>query len=44
MDTSENQNPIFPKVEKAPADYFTGAAWVKMLVPDSDQLNSQEEL
>jgi len=24
MNTSENQNTIFPKGEKAPADYFTG--------------------
>jgi quercetin dioxygenase-like cupin family protein len=34
MNTSENQNTIFPKGEKAPVDYFTGTVWVKMLVPN----------
>lgn len=33
MNNSENQNIIFLKGEKAPADYFTGTAWVKNLVP-----------
>ncbi|MBA3648068.1 MAG: cupin domain-containing protein [Chitinophagales bacterium] len=32
MDTSENQNIIFPKGERAPADYFNGIAWVNILV------------
>jgi quercetin dioxygenase-like cupin family protein len=34
MNIPENKNTIFPKGEKAPADYFTGTAWVKMLVPN----------
>jgi hypothetical protein len=29
MITSENQDQIFPKGDKAPAEYFTGTAWVK---------------
>jgi len=33
MNTIENQNAIFPKGEKASADYFTGTAWLTMLVP-----------
>ncbi len=33
MNTSEDQNDIFPKGEKANADYFTGTAWVNILVP-----------
>ena len=40
MDTSENQNNIFPKGEKASADYFVGTAWVKILVPADDTLNT----
>jgi len=32
MSTSENQNAIFQKGERASADYFTGTAWVKILV------------
>jgi quercetin dioxygenase-like cupin family protein len=31
MNISENQSVIFPKGERAPADYFTGNAWVKVL-------------
>ncbi|MFI5153806.1 MAG: cupin domain-containing protein [Chitinophagales bacterium] len=38
---AENNNPIFPKGEKAPAEYFTGTAWVKMLVPDDRTLDCQ---
>jgi len=41
MNTSENENTIFPKGEKAPADYFTGTAWVKMLVPNDATFNCQ---
>ena len=41
MNTSENQSAIFPKGEKAPADYFTGATWVKLLVPNDAMLNCQ---
>jgi 4-carboxymuconolactone decarboxylase len=36
MNTSENQNAIFPKGEKTPADYFTGTAWLKVLVPKDE--------
>jgi quercetin dioxygenase-like cupin family protein len=39
MKTSENQNSIFLKGEKAPADYFTGTAWIKTLVPDDRTFN-----
>ena len=41
MKTSENQlNEIFPKGDPASADYFTGKAWVKMLVPNDPVLNT----
>ncbi len=40
MNTSENKGAIFPKGEKAPADYFTGTAWVKNLVPSDDTFNT----
>jgi len=39
MQTSETQNVIFAKGEKAPADYFTGNAWVKTLVPKGTAFN-----
>ncbi|MDR2237923.1 MAG: cupin domain-containing protein [Chryseobacterium sp.] len=33
---------IFPKGEKAPADYFSGGtAWVHIVKPDADELNCQ---
>lgn len=38
---SKNQNAIFPRGEKAPADYFTGVAWVQLLVPNNPALNCQ---
>jgi len=41
MDTSENKNAIFAKGEKAPADYFTGLAMVKNLVPNDATFNCQ---
>jgi quercetin dioxygenase-like cupin family protein len=41
MNMSENQNTIFPKGDKAPADYFTGTAWVRMLLPNDSTLNCQ---
>ncbi|MEP7375419.1 MAG: cupin domain-containing protein [Chitinophagaceae bacterium] len=41
MGMSENQNTLFPKGENAPADYFTGTAWVRMLVPNDPVLNCQ---
>ncbi|CCB86732.1 putative uncharacterized protein [Parachlamydia acanthamoebae UV-7] len=36
MSTLENQNTIFPRGEKASTDYFTGTAWVKILVPQDE--------
>jgi quercetin dioxygenase-like cupin family protein len=41
MNTTENQNTIFPKGERAPADYFIGTVWVKMLVRNDPNLNCQ---
>ncbi|MBK5273355.1 MAG: cupin domain-containing protein [Bacteroidia bacterium] len=41
MNTSENQIAIFPKGERAPADYFTGTTWLKMLFPNDPALNCQ---
>ncbi len=38
---SENKIEIFPKGGKAPVEYFTGTAWVKLLVPNDPILNSQ---
>jgi quercetin dioxygenase-like cupin family protein len=37
----EDQNNIFPKGEKAPAEYFTGTAWIKPLVPSDTTFNCQ---
>ena len=39
MNKLENQNRIFPKGEKVSADYFTGTAWLNILVPQ-DETNS----
>jgi quercetin dioxygenase-like cupin family protein len=41
MNTAENHssNPIFPKGDPAPADYFTGNAFVKMLLPNENAFN-----
>jgi hypothetical protein len=36
MNTSENQNAIFPKGEKASSDYFAGTAWLNILVPKDE--------
>jgi|SRR6185312_13957093 len=41
MNTSEKQSTIFPIGEKAPADYFTGIAMVKNLVPNDATFNCQ---
>jgi len=30
--STENQNAIFEKGDRAPVDYFTGSAWVNILV------------
>ena len=39
MKISENQNIIFTKGEKASPDYFTGTAWVNILVPQDETGN-----
>jgi len=39
MQTSGIQNALFAKGDRAPADYFTGNAWVKNLVPPGTALN-----
>ena len=36
MNTLEDHNAIFPKGDKASADYFTGTAWVNILVPQDE--------
>ena len=41
MSNIENQNTIFTKGERAPADYFTGTVWIKLLVPNDTDLNCQ---
>jgi quercetin dioxygenase-like cupin family protein len=38
---SENTNTIFEKGEKAPAEYFTGTVWLKMLVANDPTFNTQ---
>ena len=42
MNTKENKNSItiFQKGDKAPAEYFTGTAWVKTLVANDDTLTT----
>ncbi|MDB5272816.1 MAG: cupin protein [Chitinophagaceae bacterium] len=37
----EEGNTIFPKGEQAPADYFLGTAWVKLLLPNDSILHAQ---
>jgi quercetin dioxygenase-like cupin family protein len=41
MSTSESQseNTVFAKGDKAPAEYFTGTAWVNTLVPNDTAFN-----
>ena len=41
MNSSENSNTIFPKGERAPAEYFTGIVWFKALVPADEILFTQ---
>ncbi len=41
MNTSESHHTIFPKGEKAPAEYFTGTVWIKSLVLNDPTLNVQ---
>ncbi len=36
MNTSENNNSIFPKGERTSPDYFTGSAWLNVLVPKDE--------
>ena len=36
MNIVENQTAIFPKGDKASPDYFTGTAWVNILVPKDE--------
>lgn len=38
---SESQNIIFEKGDRAPAEYFTGTAWIKLLVPNNPTHNTQ---
>lgn len=33
---NDNSHSIFPKGAKAPADYFTGTAWLNILVPKDE--------
>ena len=42
MNSNENQTeaPIFPRGDRAPADYFTGIVWLSMLVTSDDSLNT----
>jgi 4-carboxymuconolactone decarboxylase len=39
MSKSENQNAIFPKGKNVPAEYFTGTAWLNVLVPKDETGN-----
>jgi len=39
MKTIEDQNGIFPLGEKTPAEYFTGTAWLNVLVPKDETGN-----
>ncbi len=39
MNTGENHRSIFAKGSKAPADYFTGTAWVNILVEKDETGN-----
>lgn len=40
MNTSENQNSVFPKGNRASNEYFTGTVWVNNLVPSTDTFNT----
>jgi quercetin dioxygenase-like cupin family protein len=39
MMENKNEGAIFPKGEKAPADNFTGNAWVQPLVKKDENIN-----
>lgn len=40
METSEDQNNIFPIGDKASAEYFIGTTWIKNLLPANEPLNT----
>ncbi len=40
MKESENKNQLFPKGDKAPAEYFVGDAWIKILVSPTEGFDS----
>jgi quercetin dioxygenase-like cupin family protein len=40
MNTSGNQDAIFPRGEKASPDYFTGTTWLQMLVTANEVFNT----
>ena len=37
----ENQHTIFAKGQAAPAEYFTGTTWLKVLVPNDAEIHCQ---
>lgn len=39
MEKKENKDQLFPKGDKAPADYFVGDAWIKILVSPNDSFD-----
>ncbi|MBS1545222.1 MAG: cupin domain-containing protein [Bacteroidetes bacterium] len=39
MKTTTSESAAFPRGDRAPAEYFTGAAWLQPLVPDSRMFN-----
>jgi quercetin dioxygenase-like cupin family protein len=41
MNPSTDHSPLFPQGDKAPANYFTGAAWLRALVPNDGVTNCQ---
>ncbi|HMK27416.1 MAG TPA: cupin domain-containing protein [Chitinophagaceae bacterium] len=41
MNNPDDQSSVFPKGEKAPPEYFSGTAWIKLLVPNDAVLNCQ---
>lgn len=38
---AESKTEIFPKGEKAPVEYFTGTAWIKLVLPNDPVLHTQ---
>ena len=41
MSLPRNEQLIFPQGDRAPAEYFTGTAWIKLLVPNNSELHTQ---